>query len=288
MEIFSGYLASMVTIFISIFGIFEWAEKVLRREHAERFISYLRDVHTELWLRKLPNEFISIFDALFSKRHISLKCFLNSSLVSISVVLVLTIVWSFTHPQQFLIFLDSDEYLWFFPTIIILNVIPDYFSLLETRYLLHWMSKTRSWYGYIIVMIIDIIATLLIAFVIGGILMGIVNQSLTGHYDIFQWFLYYPIYLAETFFSFGISFEARQGVSMGVFIYSTLWTSVWLWLFILATTVMRFIQPAHRIGALAFHLINFETAPYRGIGAVAAVIACIIYLVSQIAYAIFH
>ena len=76
----------------------------------------------------------------------------------------------------------------------------------------------------------------------------------------------------------GVPAEQRSG--LGVFFYSTFFTSVWLWLFALSQLLIRFLSKVEPLRKFFFgYLLPVEERPFRSIGIVAAVIAMVGYWV---------
>lgn len=169
-----------------------------------------------------PRWFIEAFDRIFGKRHLTFRCFSRSCVASIMAVFVLTIMWAVLDPTS------CEGYLSRFPTIeaisgifilaLILNIFPDYISLLETRWILH-LAAEADIKRLIALLLIDVIIT-------GGIFA----------FGAAIFFLLSPLGTDEylQFMSTGIQFMPINpgGLVPGIFFYSTYFTSVWLYMFI--------------------------------------------------------
>ena len=89
-----------------------------------------------------PDTFAKLFDRVFGKRHLSWTCFYRSCLASYSVFAVVMTSLIVSQRKNGLPTLDN--ILLFMLLGLIGNVVPDYFSLLESRLCLNWMKHTRK------------------------------------------------------------------------------------------------------------------------------------------------
>lgn len=81
------------------------------------------------------------------------------------------------------------------------------------------------------------------------------------------------------FFGYGAGLESSRGMSIGVFVYSALWTSVWVWLFAGASMFARGRGRITALRTLVFRWVKVEETPYRAIGVIATIIAVLGYAV---------
>ena len=174
-----------------------------------------------LWLmgaqdeRSWSHTFCTIFDVIFSEKHFSFRCFILSSFCSIATVLLLWILF-----DSFLslnIRTENAMPIW---QILILgasiNILPDYLSLWETRWLLQKFPAERSWIWQVCVLILDAIIT-------GAIIFYSIQS--------YRWLMgESPISIGRMLFVYD---------SYGLFFWSTFFTSIWAWLYAFSTWVMR-------------------------------------------------
>ena len=168
-ELFSHlmpYLLRIGTLYASVqvvWSLFDKAEKVVTSQTRCDVSRWLRQVDpvntTEHW----PRTFIAIFDSVFGEHHLSWRCIWRSCAASLIGVAILTLVWASFHP---------DEAFYFFATFdvaggllilglwaVMFNLVPDYLSLLETRYVLRWMGPKPSALRVCALLAFDVIAT---------------------------------------------------------------------------------------------------------------------------------
>ncbi len=274
----TAFSGSVAAIAAPIIGLFEWAERSLRREPAAEFWRWLRTDRLERQVTSWPQMFVAMFDGLFGPRHLSVRCFLLSAAISFLFVTALAAFWASHATAEQLGVFRRTELRHFLTATVLLNVIPDYISLLQTRLVLQWMCRFSKNSSLVLALIVDLLATMTIAFLLGGISRGVFLELLSKEpFDPTAAFLARPFEMVLLFLSHGVKLEGYQGISIGVFIYSTFWTSLWVWLFALSAIVAR--SPGLLGGARKWllHWVDIEATPYRAIGVVATGMALLLY-----------
>ncbi len=206
-----------------------------------------------LWLRgsyesTWSHHFCDIFDTLFGKRHLSVSCFIRSSVASF--LSVLALFFLFTHVLGILE-TRTEENLTLWQVILfgaLINIIPDYLSLFETRWVLQRFEKVRSFSGQSLVLLLDTFFT------------GAIISVFIALFKIFR---------GETLLA-SIEMVALYSV-FSIFFYSTFLTSVWAWLYCLTTWVMRVFS---RTGLSS--LLDVEKSPMSQIAFVGSITILII------------
>ncbi|MEO1471105.1 MAG: hypothetical protein AAFV86_18825, partial [Pseudomonadota bacterium] len=113
-----------------------------------------------LWLAGAESEetwsktFVSLFDAVFGARHLSLKCFVRSAIASLIAVAGIWMLMG--EAGTFALRLEAELGLGAVLVIALgVNVVADYVSLLETRWLLGQMHRIRSTWAQALVLVAD-------------------------------------------------------------------------------------------------------------------------------------
>lgn len=201
----AGLAASMLALTLLAGGL-------LNQERKDEIALWLMGAQTdETWSRS----FVSLFDAVFGARHLSLRCFLRSALASLIAVAV---IWLLMGNLGTLGLRVRSELSLGGVLVLALavNVLADYLSLLETRLLMGHMP--RSALGQALVLVLDLaLSAAIIWLAIFAYLRSPLN---TGEVESF----------AEILGLFSI---------FSVLFYSTFLTSVWTWAYVLSTWVMR-------------------------------------------------
>jgi hypothetical protein len=159
----------------------------------------------------------------------------------------------------------------FFGITLFTNVLPDYLSLLESRFVLRLMTRTRSggvWTGGLVV---DVWLTLLIAFLPIVILSGV----LSGRFDSLAVLrVAWQSILHPLDFTRGVFGYAAQSP---VVIFPAFFTSIWLWLY----AGSGFLLKAARRFDIGFDWFNrkfdIEKKPLQSIGLVAGALVAVVY-----------
>ncbi len=200
------------------------------------------------------HHFCNLFDAVFGERHLSWHCFWRSSLASICSVVLLYLLFS-----EVLGIFGSRALgqlnLWqalFFGTLI--NIIPDYLSLLETRWLLKRFERVTSFSGQLAVLVSDALFT-------GTIIVLSINGAL----------LLIPYSIYPTSGPLGAIEMLALFSIFSLFFYSTFATSVWAWIYCISTWSMRLFSrtPLRSI-------LDIDTKPVEQLALVGAVFVGIV------------
>jgi ABC-type glycerol-3-phosphate transport system permease component len=162
----SAPFAAGVVLFGVVWGFFKGVESVLTDDTKLEIAVWLVGVKTAdkvPW----PDTFAKVFDRVFGTKHLSWKCFWRSciaslTLASLSLCISSNGAWPFFRP------IKAIEIT--FGILLFTNIIPDYVSLLETRYMLRWTSERQAIGLWIAALVSDFIASTFIAVV--GVWLG--------------------------------------------------------------------------------------------------------------------
>lgn len=134
------------------------------REAASRWLLGLNPAEA---VAAWTDAFASGFDRIFGERHLSWTCFRRSCLASLLSVAVVMLVWGALEPREFRRVFDASAgfgvllVALIFPVLTAgLNFLPDYLSLLETRWAIQRMRAGGSPVAYLP---LDFVATAMIA-----------------------------------------------------------------------------------------------------------------------------
>lgn len=265
---------SYLTFTWGIYRLFDGVGKTLRKKTRDHIAISLMGADLPKNLPNWPSMFVVLFDRVFTKKHLSWGCFFRSSVASVVVAAALTLAVAAVDASIIRklstggIFYDV---LFFAIGILLFNLLPDYLSLYETRLVLDFMAKSDARLRVPALLLFDLAATALISFVVGFLVLAplfaiiLENPPLTF------------TRLAEAFGE-GLTFSGKSA-SAGIFIYSTFFTSVWVWLYALSGFLVKGIA-ASRTGLhfLQRHL-NLEEHPLRSMGFVLMLLVTVGYVV---------
>lgn len=227
------HFSAGVAVAVAFTGVTAAGLALLRRDDKDSIALWLMGTSgsEESWSRT----FCKIFDAVFGKRHFSLRCILPSILASLIAVMTLWLLIGTgagyearleAVPQFGAVLLVG----------IVVNAGADYVSLLETRWLLGRMDRLHHWVFQALLLLADLIFTALIIWAALWVFQrtGLYRQTMGGDgEDLGQVLLIFSPF--------------------AVFFYSTFVTSVWVWFYITSTWMMRILArlPLHRIFDIA-------------------------------------
>jgi|HubBroStandDraft_6_1064221.scaffolds.fasta_scaffold326672_1 hypothetical protein len=239
-------------------------------------------------LQTWPETFAKIFDRVFGRKHLSLKCFGRSCVASFSVALL---AWLLTG-MLFQSFTWRRE-LELIVLIVVGNALPDYISLLETRWCLRMIARTHSGILWVILVMVDFVFTFAIAASAVVILSGpFLFVTVISNLFSFDLTTTITVLLDQLKLTSGLFLRMVQSPSESwgivrsltrgdprytVFFFPAFFTSVWLWLY----AGSGFLLKAARRLDIGFDWFNrhfdIEKKPLQSIGLVAGAIVAVVY-----------
>ena len=188
-----------------IYKFFSMVGDLLRENHKDKLALWLSGKYRSSW----TIHFCRMFDRVFTDQHFSLTCFFRSCIASLLAVSFIYILFG---PVLGLL-QERAEFETSFITIIILgviiNLIPDYISLFQTRWILKYYSRTDNVGLQLLILIADLVIT-------GAII------------SLMLWFLQLTIF-SNVKDNLTHTWAILNGLS--IFFYSTFLTSIWAWLY---------------------------------------------------------
>jgi hypothetical protein len=280
-----GQLAAGGVLAGIVWKFFERVEAVLTDQTKLEIAVWLLGVKVGQKVEPWPDTFARVFDRVFGKKHLSWKCFWRSGIASLCSVFILCLSVFLSSglrntPVNFT--LRSGTFIGLtFITVVVGNVVPDYFSLLETRVVIAYMARTANTSKQLLFLCIDAIYTCGFAFIslILGMLTqwtiaSVVNGQLatpSGRHLFFVMVQYEVPFAITVFPSLGL-----RGAPLFWF-YPAFFTSIWLWLY----AGSGFVLKAARRFDLGFDWFNrkfdIEKHPLQSIGLVAGALVAVAY-----------
>jgi hypothetical protein len=264
------YVFAWATCTGGLWFLFEKAEQAISDDTRARIAAMLNAPTDSARIRAIPHHFAILFDKIFGLRHWSRRCFYRScaaSIVSSGLVLCLFIAlgiggWSVSTRDDTVgpwIEWRSAEssfgmvFPLFFILALVLNAIPDYLSLLETRWMVRQMEKGRS---IVLLLVLDVIATAIIAFVSIWIVLAAGDTA-----------------------RFAAPWKVLTGKSYtSPFFYTAFFTSVWLWLYVASVFVSRALGSMRSGVGVLLSVTDVQKHPLRAMGFVTVMIVSVIFV----------
>ncbi|MCZ6643403.1 MAG: hypothetical protein O7F71_17665 [Gammaproteobacteria bacterium] len=259
---------------------------------------FKEDVSLRLLCLESPNStnswsqiFIRLFDRIFKKpsnpngrqvsewrQFVSWWTFSRSAVASLFAVLTVFLVgvtvgpisWEAAVGEPFLVILLG----------LCFNVIPDYLSILETRFILRFFRESRSALTIAGLLAVDAVVTVAIFSVVGVLLFWL--AAITYGMD-------FPS-LPRLFLDLVQEYKTTMWIPdphgsgnvsdlnlLGVFFYSTFFTSVWLWLFGLSHLLVTLASRTGPLLRAVKYILPIDEKPFRSLGIIAGLIAMLSY-----------
>lgn len=234
-----------------------------------------------------PNTVAALFDRIFGKKHLSWVCFWRSCLVSYSVLAVMICIALLVNVgEQHQYFGNSPQFGNIRNTLYIViilalatNAIPDYLSLLVTRFLLNTMRGTTMRIAWLALLLVHFVGIIVLSFFLSHTLLSLCFLALgRGYYVLPAGSLIYTTPPSRHIPSFGEVIGALSTLHTIdsswnlLYVYPALVTSVWLWLFLVSGLLLK----AARFFDSGFlrlkRCLDIEHQPLQAIGLVAGVI----------------
>lgn len=273
---FIAYIVSWLTVITGVFTLFEKASDSLKEESKIAISQWLMNVGMEGGQPNWPTMFVATFDSVFTKRHLSWTCFWRSSLASFFAVILISLLVNALGISTVFQEIISETWLGFFFILLvgaILNLIPDYVSLLETRVVIKLMSKKATFFRILMLLLLDLVATNVIFFVIAFII--IVN--LINLFTRVAWAWETPGGALGAYIQ-GLTFSGKEK-DLGIFIYSTFFTSIWVWLYAFSGFFVGIISKSKSVLDFFKKHLAIEDRPLRSMAFVIVLIITFGYLV---------
>jgi len=275
-----AYIVSWFGMINGVWALFDRAEKVAAPEVKERISTWLLTAQVpakDNW----PSTYTNLLDYLFGKKLLSLRSFLVSTLFSFLLVFLLSLVWYFLRPEGVENLLQQNSYrsdlgklLFFLFFFLIfggmLNVLQDYLSLIQTRYLLRRMAHNATLARQFSILFLDFVLTSALVWITFAIYLTSIWSSIET---------FGPTELLFRSLKFLPASTYKNDISLGMFVYSTYFSSVWMWLYVFSGIMARFIYSLNWSLKVVRRFLNLRENPLQSLGFISMLLITIIYLI---------
>jgi hypothetical protein len=276
-----GKPLSIAGLFGCTFGAFVAIEKILAPEALADFARYLRSTNFDESVVHLPEGTRALFQSVFGARHFSWRCMATSmlfSIVAFTVIVGLTVLYG---PRR----VSAVRYVWAenpaFMNItlawMIWSVVPDYFNLFKTRKFLNLLTSHRI--KRTSLLIVMALADFLIGYAI-----FLITFSPVGLLDVHLIFWVLGKgnvtwqHIVQNFsFSYPLPLSSGFHWYYGQLFWPGMVPSIWLWLFLLATFIVRISARAAPALRFAMYCFDGDRHPIRFVGIIAAALVSMFY-----------
>jgi hypothetical protein len=276
-----GKPLSVAGLFGCTLGAFVTIEKMFAPEALADFARYLKSTNFAKTVVQLPEGTRALFQRVFGARHFSWRCVATSMLFSIAAFTVIVGLTVLYDPRRVSVVREiwTDMPVVMNTTLawMIWSVVPDYFNLFKTRKLLNLLMAHRIKRPSLF--IVMVLADFLIGYSI-----FIITFSPMGLFDLHL--IFYVLgkgnvtwqHIVQNFsFSYPLPLSSIFHWMYGPLFWPGMVPSIWLWLFLLATLIVRVsarTAPALRV---AMYWFDGDRHPIRFVGIVAAALVSMFY-----------
>jgi hypothetical protein len=153
----------------------------------------------------------------------------------------------------------------------IFNVLPDYLSLLETRYVLEKLERNGKLASLLLA---DLVATALLGFTGYVVVLLVTGGSVDQLFE-----LVWKTVTFQEILVFELTPEVSYSLPLGLFFYSTFFTSAWLWLYAGAVVASRLLVSMNDGIGFLLRATDVEYQPFRAMGFVSVSLMSILFAV---------
>lgn len=269
----------MIALATGVAKTFEWFDPSLSKDSRVALGRLLTNLPPDKAVKSWSAVFPSFIDRVFGPRPGSWHFIRRSCLASMIAVTIVTFVYLRVTERP-----KGDDGFYYFAILTVMlislvtNCVPDYFSLLISRFFVKLLSRNQTIKKTIGVLIADLLATATFAFCI----LWLVDSFL--EFTALHGFVL-PLHSLPDVLesSFGQTLkEIRECLhpdesNILILLLSPFFTSIWLWLYILSLGVFKVVHKAFSGWARIAPYLDLQEKPLVALGRVAGVIAAIGY-----------
>jgi hypothetical protein len=282
MPFFLVYVASCISISAGVYGLFNKAGDSVSDKTKRSVSKWLQNIKLTQDSPRWPGVFAQLFDRVFTEHHLSWKCFVRSCIASIAAVLVMTAVYIIVSRVPLMGGSEQTGGLHLMVVgmllyAVLFNFVADYISLLESRYIIGKMSKTQSGRQWFILLFVDIILTAAIFIVTGCLIFSLITLIQGRIPNLIRW-----LSLIGYGLTLNIMSEDSSLGLMGIFFYSTFFTSAWVWGYAISGFLIKAISRTRRGLQFLLKNLDIEHKPFKSMGFILIVAISAGYLVGAV------
>ena len=276
-------LTSWAVVMGGLWVLFSRSDKVASPDAKKAITRWLKNVKLESTPTTWPSTFADVFDSIFGKKHLSWHCFWRSCVASCIAVLVMTFIWAALRPlhardqMEGFVSEPGDFVPWVF-LFAGVNLLPDYVSLLESRYIIRRMSAVQHSPGRILLLLaLDVVLTVSIffaAFFLFFAFRAIYSLKFSAEGAL----VVVAILIGEVLSDMVLLSSEETSLSWGIFFYSTFFTSVWVWLYAISGLAVKVGEYFGITVSRIRWFLDIENKPLHSLGVISMLLVTLIYL----------
>jgi hypothetical protein len=247
----AGLASSWVLVSGGLWSLADKAEKVGSTAAKDHLREWLKSVDGSRPFNSLALTFGAAFDSVFGPRLLSIRGFARSCVASVAAIAVVMCVWAIVRPVRFFEFTHNLNQPVYLVPLIMANLLPDYLSLIESRWIITVMSRRPGLLRTIGLLVVNFLLTLGIALVSLYVLVSIIELRTAPIRD--YWGL-----VVSTGFTLNPPDPGEGKPSVGLWIYSTFFTAAWVWLYAASSIFIKLQRRAVTIIERIRWLLDLE------------------------------
>ncbi|MFO7563244.1 MAG: hypothetical protein R6X02_11425 [Enhygromyxa sp.] len=284
-----------------VVALFVLGDRLLGRDRRRELGGWLiAELPSDARVDSLPRAFIEWFDRMFRARavrvlgvELHLPSFWRSALASFLALVAAFVVWlankgGLSEPPSAGTNLSLLLLLYGGATVLT-NIIPDYLSLVESRFVLGKMSETRGLLGKLAWLLVDVLATSAIVFLFlwgsGTLLLPLVPEEsiyAVGCLTPATFDLGRMLDIAVA----GLTFSTPPGTLnydvSAIYIYSSFFTSFWVWLYLGSSLLVRLAQLIPGLREFLRRACRVHDYPLRVLAVVSGLVAVALFVLPTV------
>jgi len=263
-----GIPTGAATLAVAMYGACVSAEKVARPQALNDIARILKDPSWEGSVQ--PSTIVNrVFLSTFGERQLSLRCVVATCIASLVIIIVTLVVFSVLVGSPNITVRDYGTALLYVPGIIVICAPPDYLSLWKTRILLGTMRNGSKNAFALALVLFDLCMSVFLSLLWISVWMVVIDKPGGWAADMSR-------------FISGLT-NPHTAYPVTMFPISTIFTSIWTFLILISTAVLKLLAPVHAFTAWFF---DVETHPVQAIGIMAGALVMIGSLIWSVAQAL--
>lgn len=297
MESLFSWIGLSAVLFFSFVKAGKVADDTFNDVSRRQFSCWLLNAQPERKICEWASAFAHLFDSVFGTRHISPKCFSRSAVASVLAVGLCLFVGRGFYIELLNSYGWSADIALLAICGVLANIVIDYISLLETRVAVNAMKRQKRSIARHAVLVGDLLLTSAgsaLVFFLVMFFVGVMDFVSDPSVDdpvlllVLAPFAALDMLFVEVFRNGFLAVfidalrasERSDQIALAPLLWSTYFTSVWLWLFLVATGINRFGSwVAAWIGTwhhLAIRHLKIEEKPFSVVGFICGMVAAVV------------
>lgn len=282
------YWVTWASLIGGIYVAFNYAGESVNESAKRSTAIWLQNVNLSKDLPNWPQAFTELFDTVFTKKHWSWTCFWRSLLVSVVgsllILIILVAIREFVPSRGNLEDLYKDFFLGLIATGCLINIVSDYFSLLQTRIVLSLIIRSSSRLNVLFLLVFDVLLTAIIFVVAWSSLMTLYFLSYDVNLIAIQDAFAGLLQTFDMMYSFSIGIYLEDGVLTTYVVFltpiiTTFFTSIWLWLYAASGFLLKLLSTSRAGIKFLRDSLDITNKPFNAMGFTLMLLVTIVYLV---------